>query len=290
MLFKKLFSNKADSSSSRKAVKQDGAMPSLQEKLDLATSIIRSNDEKNIHLAEIILLECVKENVKGASRELGLHYAKSRNSELIKQGHELLLAAHERGDVSATVDLGLCWFNGFFGERDYEKAIEYYGKAANRGHENAAFNLGVMFLTGQGVNIDFYKARDWFKVADGLGNNVAKQNLAYTNEGISIFEEEAAIANAFGKEYFPNLPDREKSVEVLSKLEHMIDDNPEVQRGLTTVASGFGVSVSAYKDTQSALIMMRNLAFHTGVPYEDILVASVGDSFDELREFISSIE
>lgn len=290
MLFKKLFGGKAGGSSNRGTGKQGKAMPNLQEKFDLATSIIHSNDEENIQLAESILLECVKNNVKGANRELGLHYVKSRDPEFTKQGHKMLLDEHERGDVSATVDLGLCWFNGFVGERDYKKAMGYYEEAAKSGHQNAAFNLGVMFLTGQGVNIDFYKARDWFKAADDLGNNVARQNLVYVNEGISIFEEEAAIAAAVGREYFPNVPDREKSFGVLTELEHLIDGNPEIKRGITTVAMGVGVSVIAYKDTQNALVLMRNLAFHTGIPYESILTAFVGDSSEELRDFISNIE
>lgn len=291
MLFKKLFGNKTDGSTPKEVGEQEKkAEPSLREQQDLARRIIYSNDSENMNLAEVILLKCVDNNIKGASRDLGLLYAKSPDSELKNRGHEMLTEAHDGGDISATVDLGLCWFKGYFGKRDYEKAMEYYGEAANRGHENAAFNLGVMFLTGEGANIDFYKARDWFKVAEGLGNSVAKKNLEYVNEGISIFEEEAALAAAFDKKYFPNLPDRGKALQVLDQIESAIDNNPELEQGLSTVAMGLGASIAAYKSTQEALVLMRNLAFYTGIPYEAILNTFAGGDSDELRDLILSIE
>ena len=81
MLFKKLFGNKTDDTNNDNADKQDKAMPSLREQLELARRIIHSNDKKNIHLAEAILIKCVEKNVKGANRDLGLHYAKSSFSE-----------------------------------------------------------------------------------------------------------------------------------------------------------------------------------------------------------------
>lgn len=290
MLFNKLFGNKTGGSTQKEVGEREKAEPSLREQQDLARRIIHSNDSENMNLAEVILLKCVENNIKGASRDLGLLYAKSPDSELRKRGHEMLTEAHDGGDISATVDLGLCWFKGYFGKRDYEKAMEFYGEAANRGHENAAFNLGAMFLTGEGANIDFYKARDWFKVADGLGNRVAKKNLEYVNEGISIFEEEAALAAAFGKKYFPNLPDRGKALQVLDQIESTIDNNPELEQSLSTVAMGLGVSIAAYKSTQDALVLMRNLAFYTGIPYERILDTFIGDDSAELRDFILSIE
>lgn len=34
---------------------------------------------------------------------------------------------------------------------DYEKAAEYYRKAAEKGHLDAQYNLGIMYETGEGV-------------------------------------------------------------------------------------------------------------------------------------------
>ena len=45
--------------------------------------------------------------------------------------------------------------------KDYEKAVEWFKKAAQQGYALAQFNLGVMYAKGDGVTQDMKKALQW---------------------------------------------------------------------------------------------------------------------------------
>ena len=50
-------------------------------------------------------------------------------------------------------------------EQSYEKAVEWYLKAAEQGFACAQCNLGCMYENGRGVEQSFEKAREWYEKA-----------------------------------------------------------------------------------------------------------------------------
>ena len=51
----------------------------------------------------------------------------------------------------------------------YEKAFEWYAKAADQGHKEAQYNLGFMYYCGRGVTQDHNKAAEFFAEAAKQG-------------------------------------------------------------------------------------------------------------------------
>ena len=75
-----------------------------------------------------------------------------------------------------------------YDEGEYDKAFEYYTKAAGLGDLIAHYNIGVMYRDGEGVEKDEKKAiYHWEKAAIG-GHPEARHNLACTEEGIGNME------------------------------------------------------------------------------------------------------
>ncbi len=61
--------------------------------------------------------------------------------------------------------------------RNYEKAVEWYLKAAEQGHATAQFNLGIMYRKGRGVAQNDEIAVEWFLKAAEQGYATAQNNL-----------------------------------------------------------------------------------------------------------------
>ena len=78
-----------------------------------------------------------------------------------------LQKAAEKGDSRAQTLLGLWYFNGQNGQKDYVKAAEWFSKAAEQGDINAQSKLGLLYFTGQGVPEDRTEAKKWFSMAAG---------------------------------------------------------------------------------------------------------------------------
>ncbi|WP_240333345.1 tetratricopeptide repeat protein [Helicobacter suis] len=63
-----------------------------------------------------------------------------------------------------------------FEHKDYQKALAYFKKAADRGDAKAYNMLGVMYEMGKGVKKDLQKAEEYFKKACNLGYEKACEN------------------------------------------------------------------------------------------------------------------
>ena len=56
------------------------------------------------------------------------------------------------GKISFIMQMGYIYYYGLRGvKRDYEKALEYFYKAANLGDTNAKTTIGYMYLSGLGT-------------------------------------------------------------------------------------------------------------------------------------------
>ena len=81
-------------------------------------------------------------------------------------------------------------------EKSYEKAIEWYEKAANQGHAEAQCSLGYMFSKGIGVKQNYIKAAEWYEKAANQGHAKGLFNLGtiyYNGRGVPKNLEKAIM-------------------------------------------------------------------------------------------------
>ncbi len=86
----------------------------------------------------------------------------------------------DKGDVNAQLLLGYSYLYGENGVPvNYDKAFEYYAKAALQNNSVGLNNLGSLYYSGVGVEKSTGKAAILFEKAADLGNNEARVNLAF---------------------------------------------------------------------------------------------------------------
>ena len=61
--------------------------------------------------------------------------------------------------------------------QDYQKAEQWFEKAAAAGNVTAMANLGYLYAQGQGVPQNYEKAQQWYGKAAAAGNADAQQQL-----------------------------------------------------------------------------------------------------------------
>lgn len=76
-------------------------------------------------------------------------------------------------------DLADMYYAGTFIEikRDFDKAYEWYTKAAKLGHIHSIRTLGNAYQDGYGVHKDLTQARYWFEKGSELGDDYSKKRL-----------------------------------------------------------------------------------------------------------------
>ena len=79
-------------------------------------------------------------------------------------------------------DLGAVHFRGQGVEQSYSKAIEWWGKAAEREHAKAQCNLGIMYSSGAHVEQSYEKALKWYEKAAKQGDAAAQCGLGIMYE------------------------------------------------------------------------------------------------------------
>lgn len=75
-------------------------------------------------------------------------------------------------------NLGACYHNGLGCERDMDKAIHWYERAADRDSVHALDNLAHCYWEGHGVPEDPKRAAELFRKAHELGHPTAAARLA----------------------------------------------------------------------------------------------------------------
>lgn len=117
-----------------------------------------------------------------AQYRLSWHY---RNGEGVPQDLALSLRwleqAAKAGNPDAQFDLAYAYHAGVNGmvEQNFERAAEWYQKAADGGHAIAWSNLGVLYRQGTGVPQSTAKAVACYEKASKMGSAIASANLAH---------------------------------------------------------------------------------------------------------------
>ncbi|MBO8439336.1 MAG: SEL1-like repeat protein [bacterium] len=81
------------------------------------------------------------------------------------------------GDVTAQLNVGNCYYNGWGISQDYYQAVRWWRMAAEQGSVDAQLNVGNCYYNGMGVSQDYGQAVKWWRMAAGQGNTVAQLNL-----------------------------------------------------------------------------------------------------------------
>ena len=106
----------------------------------------------------------------------------------------------EEGDVFAQYKLAKCYRYGYGIEKDPEKALDIYRKAAELGYADAQNTVGFLYQNGIGAEKNGSEAVTWYQKAVDLGYAIAELNLGVCYE------------RAIGVEQ-----DRKKAVELYKK-------------------------------------------------------------------------
>ena len=100
-------------------------------------------------------------------------YAKAR---------ELWLPLAQSGDVRAQYALGRLYEKGKGMERDFEQALVWYRKAAEKEHPDSQYRLAVGYAYGLGIKKDEGEALSWLRKAANNGQKRAQKVLAQAYE------------------------------------------------------------------------------------------------------------
>ena len=93
-----------------------------------------------------------------------------------------MISLAKKGDAQAQCDLGLEYEVGYDLPKDYQKAVEWYTKAAEQGHAQAQANLGDCYHYGYGVEKDDQKAVYWQTKSAEQGCVEGQENLSFYYE------------------------------------------------------------------------------------------------------------
>jgi len=152
-------------------------------------------------------------------------------------------------DAAAQNELALRYRYGGSGvEKDRDKAIEWFRKAAQNGSAKAGFNLGVVYYNGDGVPSNPDTACKWFLVAAEGGDAAAKEAFQRSQSELSAVatmkcETAAGDTYLMGKEY-PQ--DYAKAMEVYQRA--AASKYPFAEERIATMYEhGLGVPVDRQK-------------------------------------------
>lgn len=112
-----------------------------------------------------------KQEHAGAAYALGQLYAVGDGVELdIPHAVTWYIIASNGGDVRAMCTLASCYEKGEgVSTVDYDQALYWYRKAAEKNYPLAQFNIGVYYRDGKGVPKDTLEALSWFRRAADQG-------------------------------------------------------------------------------------------------------------------------
>jgi len=83
----------------------------------------------------------------------------------------------EKGNEKAQFNLARCYAKGEGIEKNQVEAVKWMRKAAEQGFAPAQYNLGCCYETGNGVEKDLKEAESWFRKAVEQGVEQAKTAL-----------------------------------------------------------------------------------------------------------------
>ena len=101
---------------------------------------------------------------------LGKCYLYGRGTEKnYEKAVEWLGKAVAQNNPGALNSMGVCYYYGYAVKQDYREAVKYFRRAAENGEEYAYLNLASCYLYGHGVSQDIKQAKELFFMAEQKG-------------------------------------------------------------------------------------------------------------------------
>jgi TPR repeat protein len=141
--------------------------------------------------AAALLEQVLQEEPGHVQAQCQLGWCRSKLGEFDK-AVEWYRKAAEQGEEQARYNLGLCYANGEGVHKDAGKAVEWFRKAAAQGTADAQCSLGVRYWHGVGVCKDILQAAEWWRKAATQGHEGAQHNLVVMGSAVN----ESAAADA----------------------------------------------------------------------------------------------
>lgn len=107
------------------------------------------------------------------------------------------LRAAERGNIKAQNNLRIMYSKGIGTERDPYKAALWSIKAAEGGHVESQVSLGQQYLKGNGVTKDLAKAYAWLVIAHKNGDQHWLNIISRLLLRLSLKHEDVEAARAY---------------------------------------------------------------------------------------------
>lgn len=127
-----------------------------------------------------------------AALTIGDHYLYNYSGEKeYDKAFEYYKRAEETGYISE--GMGICYEYGIGVEENNTEAYKYYGLGADRGYTAAKYRLGMCYKRGTGTNKNMSEAYNWLLQAANEGNRSAKYEIGMmllNGEGTSMNAEE----------------------------------------------------------------------------------------------------
>lgn len=102
-----------------------------------------------------------------------------------------------KGYSDAQYLLGLMYFNGEGCEKNTSTAVYWYRKSAEQDHAGAQCNLGYCYVNGIGVSENIFDGFDWTRKAYKNGSNIAEENLSSYFRDFKLMAENGNTTAAF---------------------------------------------------------------------------------------------
>jgi TPR repeat protein len=124
-----------------------------------------------------------------------LYHLQGPNSAKPTEGEfKIILTRAHNGEPISQLHMGTFYANGYIAQQDFQKAAEWYRKAADAGNPMAQRYLGLLYYNGIGVDQDYGEAYTWFMKAAQLGDAAAYLNLS----AFPLFRRESIMDSNLG--------------------------------------------------------------------------------------------
>jgi TPR repeat protein len=91
-----------------------------------------------------------------------------------------------RGDAHAQAVLGFMYATGRGVPQNFERAVDWYRRAADQGDPTAQYLLGLMYDKGQGVRQDWVLAHKWLILAAGKAKGRQRDYYARIRDAVAF--------------------------------------------------------------------------------------------------------
>lgn len=120
----------------------------------------------------------------------------------------------ESGNVAAQTALGINYLHGINTEVNYEEAIRFLTRAADKGASRAIYNLARVYYVGMGVPRDLARALDLFEAAARAGELLAQIELGRIySQGLGVLPD-----HQLAKKWYSAAASQEGSIGDCDKL------------------------------------------------------------------------